>query len=95
MDRCILYSLIILLLLHKHVVQSQSYDKKTLDGMVLKMLWEKVYARYDAKTKEMAIRTIRETGDYEHLIQRLMKVKRDKVRKIINLVGEVMIVYMS
>lgn len=76
-------------------VQSQSYDKKTLDGMVLKMLWEKVYARYDAKAKEMAIRTIRETGDYEHLIQHLMKVKRDKVRKIINLVGEVMIVYMS
>lgn len=63
--------------------------------MVLKMLWEKVYARYDAKAKEMAIRTIRETGDYEHLIQHLMKVKRDKVRKIINLVGEVMIVYMS
>ncbi|CAH2103914.1 unnamed protein product [Euphydryas editha] len=84
-----------LALLLNFMVTSESYDKKTLDGMVLKMLWEKVYARYDAKAKEMAIKQIRQTGDYENLIEHLMKVKRDKVRKIINLVGEVMIIYMN
>ncbi|CAH4038473.1 unnamed protein product [Pieris brassicae] len=70
-------------------------DKKTIDGMIMKMLWEKVFGQYDAKSKELAIRKIRSGGDYDTLVKNLMKVQKDKVKKIINLVAEVMLVYMS
>ena len=63
--------------------------------MVLKMLWEKVYASYDAKQKEMAIKKLRSSGEYDHLLLHLQKVKKEKVKKIIHLIGEVMIIYMT
>lgn len=74
-------------------VKSETY-KKTVDGMVLKMLWEKVYAGYDPKVKETAIKQLRQSGDYDQLIGHLLKAKKEKVQKIINLVGEVIIAYM-
>lgn len=63
--------------------------------MVLKMLWEKVYASYDVKSKELAIKKLRKAGEYDHLILYLQKVKKENVKKVINLVGEVMLAYMS
>lgn len=75
-------------------VKCEAYDKKIVDGMVLKMLWEKVYAGYDPKVKETAIKQLRQSGDYDQLIGHLLKAKKEKVQKIINLVGEVMIAYM-
>ncbi|CAK1554884.1 unnamed protein product [Leptosia nina] len=70
-------------------------DRKTVDGMILKMLWDKVYGQYDAKTKELAIKKIRSRADYEHLVNHLMKLHKDKAKKIVDLVAEVMLVYIS
>lgn len=59
------------------------------------MLWEKVYRKYDAKTKEQAIKLLRKSGDYDNLINHLLKLKKEKVNKLINLIGEVMIIYIN
>lgn len=62
---------------------------------MLKTLWTKVYTGYDPKVKELAINTLRKTGDYDKLIVHLMKVKKEKVQKILNLLSEIIITYMN
>lgn len=76
-------------------MSSDTYDKKTVEGMVLKMLWEKVFVNYDAKSKEAAIRTLRKSSDYDKLMEHLVKVKKEKVEYILNLLVEIIIVYVS
>lgn len=63
--------------------------------MILNTLWNKVYKAFDAKTKEQAIITLRKSGDYEKLLKHLQKVKKEKVKKILNLLSELILTYMS
>lgn len=70
-----------------------TYNKKTIEGLVLKMLWNKVFKDFDAKTKEFTIRKLREKGDYDKLVTQLQKVKKEKLEHILNLVAEIMIAF--
>lgn len=63
--------------------------------MILKTLWTKTYQGFDAKTKEAAIKQIRNSGDYEKLTKYLMKVKKEKVQRLLNLFSEIILIYMS
>lgn len=63
--------------------------------MILKMLWTKVYHGYDAKSKEHVIRELRKSGDYDKLGNLLAKVKKEKVERVLNLLSEIMIIYMQ
>lgn len=76
------------------VESTQHYDKKTIDGMVLKMLWTRVYVGHDPKTKEKAIKQLKKTGDYDKLINHLLKVKKEKVPRILELLTLIIIEYM-
>lgn len=62
--------------------------------MVLKMLWTKVYHGYDAKSKEHVIKTLRTSGDYDKLITHLGKVKKQNVQRVLNLLSEIMLIFM-
>lgn len=50
---------------------------------------------FDAKTKESLIKTLRTSGDYEKLVNLLVKVKKEKVQKVLNLLSEIMLIYMQ
>lgn len=63
--------------------------------MVLKTLWSKVFKNSDIQTKEQAIKKIKKSGDYDKLLNDLQKVNKNKVSKILNLVAEIMILYMT
>lgn len=63
--------------------------------MVLKMLWTKVYVGVDPKMKEKAIKQLRKTGDYDKLINHLVRVKKEKVPRILHLLSEIIIAYMA
>lgn len=63
--------------------------------MVLKMLWTKVYIGIDPKLKEKAIKQLKKTGDYDKLINHLIKVKKEKVPHILHLLAEIIIAYMT
>lgn len=63
--------------------------------MILKTLWTKVCHGFDAKTKESLIKTLRTSGDYEKLVNLLVKVKKEKVQKVLNLLSEIMLIYMQ
>lgn len=64
-----------------------------MEGMILKSLWEKVFAGYDPKSKEKAIKELRKMSDYDKLIGHLMKVKKEKVEKILNILTDLIIEY--
>ncbi|KAJ0183996.1 hypothetical protein K1T71_000419 [Dendrolimus kikuchii] len=76
-------------------VNTSNYDKKTIDGMILKTLWTKVFLGYDPEIKEEGIKTLRKSGDYQKLIDHLTKVKKEKVQRLLDLIAEVIITYMS
>lgn len=63
--------------------------------MILRTLWEKVLFGLEPAQKEMTIKKLRGNGDYEKLIQNLIKLKKEKVEKILNLLTEVIITYVS
>ncbi|CAB3225983.1 unnamed protein product [Arctia plantaginis] len=71
--------LLLFVLLYIVSVNTATFDKKTVDGMILKTLWTKTYQGFDAKSKEAAIKQIRNSGDYDKLIKYLMKVKKEKL----------------
>ncbi|XP_035429185.1 uncharacterized protein LOC118262139 [Spodoptera frugiperda] len=89
---------IILLLsvfLHIILVNAETLDKKTVEGMLLKMLWTKVYRGHDAETKEHIIRHLKKMGDFDQLVMLLTKVKKKKVERVITLLAEIMQIYME
>lgn len=59
------------------------------------MLWDKIFVGLEPAQKEMAIKKLRGNGDYEKLIKNLIKLKKEKVQKILNLLTEVIITYVS
>lgn len=63
--------------------------------MILRMLWEKVFFGLEPAQKEMAIKKMRANGDYDKLVKNLTKLKKQKVDKIISLLTEVIITYIS
>ncbi|VVC93756.1 unnamed protein product [Leptidea sinapis] len=65
--------------------KDQNLGRRTIDGMILKTLWSKVLNNYDVKTKEMAMKQIKASPDYDKLVISLTKVKKEKVQKIIDL----------
>ncbi|KAF9421962.1 hypothetical protein HW555_002182 [Spodoptera exigua] len=77
------------------LVNAETNDKKTVEGMLLKVLWTKVYRGHDPETKEQIIRHLKKMGDYEQLINLLTKVNKKKVEKLLNLLAEIMIIYME
>ncbi|CAG4955565.1 unnamed protein product [Colias eurytheme] len=95
MSRFVFFFYIVIILLENFIVSADHYDEKAVDGMILKMLWEKVYAKYDPKTKEKVIKSIRKGNDYDNLVRQLTRVDKSKAKKIINLVAEVMLVYIG
>lgn len=76
-------------------MKSSTYDRKTVDGMILKMLWEKVLFGLEPAQKEVAIKKLRSNGDYDKLIQKLIKLRKEKVERILNLLSEVITTYVS
>lgn len=70
-------------------------DKKTIDGMILKTLWTKAYKGFDVAAKEQAIKKLKTTGEYDKLINHLLKVKKENVQKLLNLFSEIIIIYMT
>lgn len=63
--------------------------------MILKTLWTKVCHGFDTKTKEKLIKTLRTSGDYDKLVTLLIKVKKEKVQKVLGLLSEIMLIYMQ
>lgn len=63
--------------------------------MILRMLWEKVFFGLEPAQKEVAIKKLRGNGDYEKLIKNLIKLRKEKVQKILNLLTEVIITYVT
>lgn len=61
--------------------------------MVMRMLWDRVYAGLDDAVKEQAIATLKKKGDYDSLVTQLQKVKKDRLNYVMNLVAELMIAY--
>lgn len=63
--------------------------------MILRMLWEKIFFGLEPAQKEVAIKKMRGSADYDRLINNLTKLKKEKVEKILNLLTEVIITYAS
>lgn len=63
--------------------------------MILRMLWEKIFFGLEPAEKEVAIKKLRGNQDYDKLIKNLVKLKKEKVEKILNLLTEVIIAYVT